>query len=107
MKYICNICKKTKEITKMTLTVIYNLDFPNGRTVTKEARCECGEYMEEEDKSFKGFPMAGITPEQHRVREVAYDDYYGTNKYEGYREKEQKEINKKMKKTSKKTGKLL
>ena len=51
--------------------------------------------------------MAGITPEQHRVREVAYDDYYGTNKYEGYREKEQKEINKKMKKTSKKTGKLL
>ena len=94
MKYICNNCKVSKEIKKMTLAVIYNLDFPNGRTITKEALCECGNYMEEADKSFKGFPMQGITSEANRVREVGWDEYYGTNTYEGYREEEQHQIKK-------------
>ena len=78
----------------MTLAVICNLDFPNGKTITKEALCKCGNYMEEADKSFKGFPTQGVTPESKRIREVGWDDYYGTNNYEGYREKEQKQINK-------------
>ena len=90
MKYICSKCKKTKVLGKMTI------GFVDGKIVTKEALCECGEYMEQEDKSFNGFPTQGIKNEARRVREVTYDDYYGTNTNEGYREKEQWEINKKM-----------
>jgi len=67
-----------------------------GKVVTKEALCECGEYMEEADKSFKGFPTVGVKPEAKRVREVSSDEYYGTNNSEGYREKDQYEINKKL-----------
>tara|TARA_R110000744_G_scaffold45547_1_gene101082 strand:- start:5732 stop:6013 length:282 start_codon:yes stop_codon:yes gene_type:complete len=92
MKYICTKCKETMELSKMTVGVV------NNKVVTKEALCSCGEYMEEEDKSFKGFPIAGMTPEAQRVREVGWDDYYGTDNYSGYREKEQSEINKKYKK---------
>ena len=101
MKYICNKCKETMDISKMTVVVV------NNKVVTKEALCSCGEYMEEEDQSFQGFPMAGVTPEAQRVREVEWDDYYGTNDYEGYREGEQKELNKNMRNATKKTGKRL
>ena len=101
MEYICNKCNETMLISKMTIGVVA------GKVVTKEALCKCGEYMEQADKSFKGFPVAGITTEAQRVREVAWDDYYGTNNYEGYREKEQKELNEKARKITKKTGKRL
>jgi|TARA_R110002020_G_scaffold79312_2_gene198896 hypothetical protein len=90
MKYICSKCNATKFLGKMTISVV------EGKVVTKEALCKCGEYMEQADKSFKGFPTQGIKNEARRVREVTHDDYYGTNKHEGYREKEQWEINKKM-----------
>ena len=90
MEYICHKCKETMLISKMTIGVV------DGKVVTKEALCKCGEYMEQSDKSFKGFPIAGIKPEARRVREVSSDEYYGTNNSEGYREKEQHEINKKL-----------
>jgi hypothetical protein len=92
MEYVCNKCRETRDISKMTIGIV------DGKVVTKEALCKCGEYMEQADKSFKGFPIAGIKPEARRVREVSSDEYYGTNSSEGYREKEQWEINKNLKK---------
>ena len=56
---------------------------------------KCKETME---LSKMTVPIAGMTPEAQRVREVGWDDYYGTDNYSGYREKEQSEINKKYKK---------
>ena len=51
IKYICNTCKDTKELMKATIKV------ENGKVITKEAYCKkCKEYMQEYDKSFKGFP---------------------------------------------------
>tara|TARA_R100001163_G_C5066916_1_gene205633 strand:+ start:3120 stop:3311 length:192 start_codon:yes stop_codon:yes gene_type:complete len=50
IKFICKICSKTKELQKATLCVI------DGKVRTKEAKCECGKYMQEYDKDFGGFP---------------------------------------------------
>jgi len=48
-KYICT-CGASKEITTSTIKVI------DGEVRIAEAKCKCGKYMEEEDKSFTGFP---------------------------------------------------
>jgi hypothetical protein len=50
IKYICNTCGETKHLTKATLKVI------DGKVRTVEALCKCGEYMQEEEKDFDGFP---------------------------------------------------
>lgn len=51
MKYQCDKCKKTKEIFNATICIIDN------ELKTKEAKCECGEYMKQIiDEEYKGFP---------------------------------------------------
>tara|TARA_R110000744_G_scaffold190921_2_gene310134 strand:- start:2253 stop:2468 length:216 start_codon:yes stop_codon:yes gene_type:complete len=48
--YICNKCGEKKHLMRATLVVI------DGKVRTKEALCECGEYMQEKEKNFDGFP---------------------------------------------------
>ena len=50
IKYICNKCGETKDLMKATLEVV------KGKVRTKEAKCKCGEYMQEIEKDFDGFP---------------------------------------------------
>ena len=50
IKYICNKCSETKDLTRATLKVI------DGKIRTVEALCKCGEYMQEIKKDFDGFP---------------------------------------------------
>ena len=47
--YICK-CGEKKDLHKVSVVVI------EGKVRVKEALCLCGEYMEEEDTSFQGFP---------------------------------------------------
>lgn len=49
LKYICK-CGKKKELSRATLEVI------DGKVQTREALCECGNYMQEYAKKFGGFP---------------------------------------------------
>ena len=48
-KYICK-CGEREDLHKVNMVVI------EGKVRIKEALCKCGEYMEEEDTSFQGFP---------------------------------------------------
>jgi hypothetical protein len=48
-KYICK-CGEKKELHKVSMVVI------DDKVRVEEALCQCGEYMEEEDQSFSGFP---------------------------------------------------
>jgi len=48
--YIYNKCGEKKNLIKATLAVI------DGKVRTKEALCKCGEYMQEKEKNFDGFP---------------------------------------------------
>ena len=48
--FICNNCKKTKQLSKSILTI------ENGKVKTKNARCICGEEMQEVEKKATGFP---------------------------------------------------
>ena len=50
LKYQCNECGNTKDLAKATLEVV------GGKVRTREAQCECGEYMQEIEKAFAGFP---------------------------------------------------
>tara|TARA_R110000824_G_scaffold8881_1_gene40266 strand:- start:1051 stop:1308 length:258 start_codon:yes stop_codon:yes gene_type:complete len=50
LKYICNNCGETKDLMKATLKEI------DGKIRTVEALCNCGEYMQEIEKDFDGFP---------------------------------------------------
>tara|TARA_R100001463_G_scaffold21491_1_gene51590 strand:- start:43 stop:276 length:234 start_codon:yes stop_codon:yes gene_type:complete len=50
LNYVCNVCGNTRQLAKATLEVI------DGKVRTREAQCECGEYMQEESKEFGGFP---------------------------------------------------
>ena len=50
LKYICNKCGETKDLMRATLEVV------DGKVRTKEALCKCGEYMQEVEKDFDGFP---------------------------------------------------
>ena len=49
-EYQCNECNKKKKLRTATLVVL------DGKVITKEAKCECGKYMQEVDKGFEGFP---------------------------------------------------
>lgn len=49
-KYYCNNCKIEKKIEKATLEIF------EGKVRTKEAKCKCGNYMQEIAKEFGGFP---------------------------------------------------
>jgi len=51
LKYQCNNCGETKDLMKATLEV-----FEGSKIRTKEAKCKCGEYMQEIEKDFDGFP---------------------------------------------------
>ena len=50
IKFICNTCGETKDLMKVTLEVV------DDKVRTKEALCKCGEYMQEIEKDFDGFP---------------------------------------------------
>jgi hypothetical protein len=50
LKYQCNKCSETKDLMRATLEVV------DGKIRTKEALCKCGEYMQEVEKDFDGFP---------------------------------------------------
>jgi|TARA_R100000479_G_scaffold157137_1_gene93823 hypothetical protein len=49
-KYYCKICKTEKKLEKATLEIA------DGKVRTKEAKCKCGNYMQEVAKKFDGFP---------------------------------------------------
>jgi hypothetical protein len=49
-KYECKDCNKQKDLRNSTLILV------EGKVRTKEAKCECGEYMEEVKGKFTGFP---------------------------------------------------
>ena len=49
IKFICNKCKITKDLQKATLEIIDN------KVRVRQAKCICGEYMQEIDKEF-GIP---------------------------------------------------
>jgi len=49
-KYHCKPCNITKDLRNATLVVI------EGKVRTKEAKCKCGEYMNEIKKDFDGWP---------------------------------------------------
>ena len=50
IKFICNTCNETKDLMRATLKEI------DGKIRTVEALCKCGEYMQEIEKDFDGFP---------------------------------------------------
>jgi len=50
LKYICNLCGNTRQLSKATLEVV------DGKVRTREALCKCGAYMQEVEKEFGGFP---------------------------------------------------
>ena len=49
LEYTCK-CGEAKTLTKATMKVI------DGKIITMEALCNCGDYMEEVETEFKGFP---------------------------------------------------
>ena len=57
LKYICNNCGETKDLMRATLEIV------KGKVRTKEALCKCGEYMQEQEKDFDGFPSLIRTEE--------------------------------------------
>lgn len=50
MIFQCKKCNKQKKLMKATLEIV------DGKIRTKEARCECGNFMVEVKKQFDGFP---------------------------------------------------
>jgi len=50
MIFQCKKCGKQKKLLKATLEIF------DEKIRTKEASCECGEYMQEVEKDFDGFP---------------------------------------------------
>ena len=50
MIYQCEKCYEQKILSKATLEIV------DGKIRTKEARCECGNFMVEVEKQFDGFP---------------------------------------------------
>ena len=47
----CISCDITKELSKSIIEIT-----KDGKVRTKNANCECGEYMVEQEKDFEGFP---------------------------------------------------
>ena len=50
MIFQCKKCNKQKKLMKATLEIV------DEKIRTKEARCECGNFMVEVEKQFDGFP---------------------------------------------------
>ena len=50
MIYQCNKCYEQKILNKATLEIV------DGKIRTREAKCKCGNYMQELKKDFDGFP---------------------------------------------------
>ena len=73
IKYICNKCGETKDLMRATLEVV------DGKVRTKEALCDCGEYMQEIEKDFDGFPCL--------IRTEASLSNKGDKLWEGAKEK--------------------
>lgn len=48
--FICSNCNKEKKLMKATIIII------DGKVRTREALCDCGNYMQEKEKDFQGFP---------------------------------------------------
>ena len=55
--YQCNKCESQKKLSKATLEIV------DGKIRTKEAKCKCGNYMQEVEKDFDGFPCLIRTEE--------------------------------------------
>ena len=68
LKYICNKCGETKDLMRATLEVV---DY---KVRTKEALCKCGEYMQEIEKDFDGFPcLIRTEPTLSKKRDKLWD----------------------------------
>ena len=68
LKYICNKCGETKDLMKATLEVVKD------KVRTKEALCKCGEYMQEIEKDFDGFPcLIRTEPTLSKKRDKLWD----------------------------------
>jgi|TARA_R110002020_G_scaffold119850_1_gene273305 hypothetical protein len=50
IKFQCNKCRRKKDLIQATLKVI------DGKVRTVQAKCKCGEYMQEIEKDFEGMP---------------------------------------------------
>ena len=57
LTYICEKCNCKKKLMKATLEIVKN------KIRTKEAKCKCGNYMQELEKDFDGFPCLIRTEE--------------------------------------------
>ena len=68
LKYICNKCGETKDLMRATLEVV------DDKVRTKEALCKCGEYMQEIEKDFDGFPcLIRTEPTLSKKRDKLWD----------------------------------
>ena len=68
IKFQCNKCGATKDLMKATIKVI------DGKVRTAEALCECGEYMQEVEKDFDGFPsLIRTEPTLTKKRDKLWD----------------------------------
>jgi|TARA_R110002020_G_scaffold79312_2_gene198895 hypothetical protein len=50
LKYQCKSCNATRDLARATIKVI------DGKVRTEQAQCECGDWMQEVEKKFEGFP---------------------------------------------------
>ena len=68
IKFICNTCGETKDLMRATIKVI------DGKVRTVEALCKCGEYMQEIEKDFDGFPcLIRTEPTLSKKRDKLWD----------------------------------
>jgi hypothetical protein len=68
IKFICNSCGETKDLMRATLKEI------DGKIRTVEALCKCGEYMQEIEKDFDGFPcLIRTEPTLSKKRDKLWD----------------------------------
>ena len=68
LKYQCNNCGETKDLMRATLEVV------DGKIRTKQAKCKCGEYMQEIEKDFDGFPcLIRTEPTLSKKRDKLWD----------------------------------
>ena len=62
MTFQCKKCDKQKTLLKATLEIA------DGKIRTKEAKCDCGNFMVEIEKYFDGFPSLIRTEETLRKK---------------------------------------
>ena len=67
LKYQCK-CGETKDLMKATLEI------KEGKVRCKQAKCKCGEYMQEAEKDFDGFPsLIRTEPTLSKKRDKLWD----------------------------------